>query len=249
PSGSATPRTRSAPGCSPAGTRRASPPGPSPPERPTPVQRPEPVLPSSGRPGPPSRHSPGPRSAASRTRARGGDGSAAPHQPAHGRHQLGGHLVRLALLGALGHAVPHVPVEQAQRHLVQRGLDGADLREDVDAVAVVLDHPVDAAHLALDPGQPGLELVLGGGVPAGGGLAGSHSVLTILPRAHARIPLGDIPQSVPYAVRRLTLVGAIRTGSRQGGATRRRSPPSAAPAAGPPAGPGARGRARCRPAR
>src|SRR5262249_3967781 len=33
-------------------------------------------------------------------------------------------------------------------------------REDVNAVAVVLDHPRDATHLALDPGQPLEELIL-----------------------------------------------------------------------------------------
>ena len=41
-------------------------------------------------------------------------------------------------------------VEQAERDLVERGLDRADLREHVDAVAVVLDHALDAADLALD---------------------------------------------------------------------------------------------------
>src|SRR5207253_11194842 len=36
----------------------------------------------------------------------------------------------------------------------ERGRDGGDLGEDVDAVAVVLDHALDAAHLPLDPMQP-----------------------------------------------------------------------------------------------
>ena len=66
-----------------------------------------------------------------------------------------------ALGGALVHAVPGVPVEQAQGHLVESGLDRGDLRQHVDAVAVFLDHAADAAHLALDAPQPGLKLVFG----------------------------------------------------------------------------------------
>ncbi len=41
-------------------------------------------------------------------------------------------------------------VEDQEREAVERGRDGADLREDVDAVAVVVDHLLDAADLALD---------------------------------------------------------------------------------------------------
>src|SRR5215217_1155313 len=44
-----------------------------------------------------------------------------------------------------------VVVEHLEREAFEGRLDGSDLREDVDAVAVVLDHPFDAAHLALDP--------------------------------------------------------------------------------------------------
>src|SRR4051812_22929216 len=67
-------------------------------------------------------------------------------------------------------------VEEAERNLVERGLDRGDLREDVDAVAVRLDHALHAADLALDPAQPLEELVLGGGVAAfgSGGRHGSH---------------------------------------------------------------------------
>ena len=39
-------------------------------------------------------------------------------------------------------------------------VDGADLREDVDAVALLLDHPLDAAHLPLDAVQALDERVL-----------------------------------------------------------------------------------------
>ncbi len=47
----------------------------------------------------------------------------------------------------------HVVLEHLRRDLLERGLDGGDLRQDVDAVAILLDHPLDAAHLALDPVQ------------------------------------------------------------------------------------------------
>jgi hypothetical protein len=46
--------------------------------------------------------------------------------------------------------VPGVPVEQPEGDLVQRGLDRGDLGQDVDAVPVVLDHPLDSADLAFD---------------------------------------------------------------------------------------------------
>src|SRR3712207_9583839 len=54
------------------------------------------------------------------------------------------------LLGGADHAVPGMVVQEPERDLVQRGLDGRDLREDVDAVALLVDHPLDAADLALD---------------------------------------------------------------------------------------------------
>src|SRR5215212_7284701 len=44
-----------------------------------------------------------------------------------------------------------VPVEKLQRDLVECCLDRGDLRQDVDAVPLVVDHPLDAAHLPLDP--------------------------------------------------------------------------------------------------
>src|SRR5512138_3725737 len=96
------------------------------------------------------------------------DLSAAFHQPADRGHHLRGHLLGPTVAGALAHAVPGMPVEQAECHLVQSGLDGSDLGEDVDAVTVVLDHPLDATYLALDAAEPAVELLLGGGVAAFG---------------------------------------------------------------------------------
>ena len=43
--------------------------------------------------------------------------------------------------------------------------DDGDVGEDVDAVAVVVDHPLDAAHLSLDPVQTVHERLLVDGVP------------------------------------------------------------------------------------
>ena len=43
--------------------------------------------------------------------------------------------------------------EQFLVERIERRLDGADLREDVDAVAVILDHLADAADLSLDAPQ------------------------------------------------------------------------------------------------
>ena len=54
----------------------------------------------------------------------------------------------------------------AERDLVERGLDRGDLGEDVDAVAVLVDHPLDAADLSLDAAQALGELVLRRGVAA-----------------------------------------------------------------------------------
>ena len=57
-------------------------------------------------------------------------------------------------------AVVHVLVEDLERDALESGRGGRDLREDVDAVALVLDHPLDSAHLSLDSVQPLDERVL-----------------------------------------------------------------------------------------
>ena len=92
--------------------------------------------------------------------------SAPAHEPPDGGHHLVGAIDALLALGAHD-AMARVVVEQAERDLVERGLDRADLGEHVDAVAVVLDHALDAADLALDAPQALEELVLGGGVAVG----------------------------------------------------------------------------------
>ena len=52
-------------------------------------------------------------------------------------------------------AVLDVAFKDLQRNSVERRSDGADLREDVDAIALLVDHSLKATHLALDPTEPG----------------------------------------------------------------------------------------------
>jgi hypothetical protein len=89
-------------------------------------------------------------------------------------------LLRAFFAEALGlgaeHAVPRMAVEEAERDLLEGALDGADLRDDVDAVAVFLDHALHAADLALDAAEPGDELLLGRAIPACGGGVG-HALM------------------------------------------------------------------------
>ena len=46
-----------------------------------------------------------------------------------------------------------VAVQHVDRDLLERGLHGGHLREDVDAVGVLVDHPLEAAHLPFDPAE------------------------------------------------------------------------------------------------
>src|SRR5262245_7119657 len=64
-------------------------------------------------------------------------------------------------------AVVHVVVEDPEREALERGVDRRDLREHVDAVPILLDHPFDPAHLTLDPVEPPDERLLVGGIAVG----------------------------------------------------------------------------------
>ena len=57
----------------------------------------------------------------------------------------------------IGDAVADVAVEDPHRDLLERGLDGRDLGEDVDAVGVLADHALEPADLALDASQAVLD--------------------------------------------------------------------------------------------
>src|SRR5690242_1639149 len=87
-------------------------------------------------------------------------------------------------------AVRQVILEQADRHRLQRALGGRDLSQDIDAVRVLVDHPLQAADLPLDPAQS----------PEQGGLVTGVPMRTVLLRnrlvGHAN---QDTPS--PYASR------------------------------------------------
>src|SRR5689334_24178256 len=55
-------------------------------------------------------------------------------------------------------------LEQFSRKRVERRLHGGDLRQDVDAVSIVIEHVADPAHLTFDPPQPAGEIGLAGRV-------------------------------------------------------------------------------------
>ena len=78
-----------------------------------------------------------------------------------------------------------VVVEDLEGDALERGRDGADLRKNVDAVTLVLDHFLDPANLSLDPVQALDEPRLVGVVAV--------NVLLLLSLRHARtIPLRGI---------------------------------------------------------
>src|SRR6478672_1770276 len=100
----------------------------------------------------------------------------------HGLEQLAALLLRgggVARRERAGDAVLHVLLEHLQRHGFERGADRTELGQDVDAVAVVLDHARDAAHLALDAREPLQELLLVRRVAVGG--SGCHGASLAYP--------------------------------------------------------------------
>src|SRR5699024_10481079 len=66
----------------------------------------------------------------------------------------------LALDHGVVDAVTHMVVQQAEGDVAQGRVRGTDLGEDVDAVLLLVDHPVNPADLALDALEPGLEAFL-----------------------------------------------------------------------------------------
>src|SRR6478672_2328576 len=97
-------------------------------------------------------------------------GSSAANEPGDGvgrlAHLLGRSLVGLAC--GVDDAVGDVVLEQAQAHRLEGLRDGADLRQDVDAVGVGVDHLLHAADLPLDAAQPLQVVVLAAGVSSHG---------------------------------------------------------------------------------
>src|SRR5207342_3164153 len=68
---------------------------------------------------------------------------------------LGLAVALVAGMEGVGHAVLQVIAQRLLLDAVERSAHGADLRQHVDAVAILLDHAGDAAHLALDAAEPG----------------------------------------------------------------------------------------------
>ena len=79
------------------------------------------------------------------------------HHPLDGQHGFGDLLVGLVV--ARGeralHAVVEVVLQQGEAEVFQGGVDRRDLGEDVNAVLVLIHHPVNAAHLSLDALEAG----------------------------------------------------------------------------------------------
>ena len=89
-----------------------------------------------------------------------------PDEPRDRGRGLGQLLVGVhAAAHGVADAVRQVVVEQPQRDRLQGLRHRRDLRQDVDAVLVLLDHPLQTARLPLDPSQSLEDVVLRGLVP------------------------------------------------------------------------------------
>src|SRR5262252_3897109 len=82
------------------------------------------------------------------------------HQALDGLVELPDLLGRLARADRLGYAVLGVIGEQLEGDALEGGPCGIYLGQDVDAVAVVIQHLLDTSDLAFDPSEPGLDAVL-----------------------------------------------------------------------------------------
>ena len=95
-----------------------------------------------------------------------GVSSPASHQSAYRAHQLIRQRLRAPLAMTVDHTVAGVAVQQTEGDLVERRLNGGDLGDHIDAVAIVFDHSLDASHLTFDPLQAVEELVFRSAVAA-----------------------------------------------------------------------------------
>src|SRR5205085_1288411 len=95
--------------------------------------------------------------------------SSRPSEALDRRHQLADLLVRVATAAGdrIPNAVIRVVVEELESDAVESLVDRGDLSEHVDAVRLVLHHPREAPHLALDPLEAFANGVLVGDVAGG----------------------------------------------------------------------------------
>src|SRR5262249_4297552 len=63
-------------------------------------------------------------------------------------------LTLRARTNGVGHARLDVPAQQELLDLLERALYRRDLEQDVDAVCLAVDHPLETLHLPLDPSEP-----------------------------------------------------------------------------------------------
>src|SRR5206468_6541961 len=89
--------------------------------------------------------------------------SSAAELPDH-RKRLRNRGVAIARADRVLDASVQMVFEQLARKGIERRLHGGDLRQDIDAVAIIVEHVADAAYLALDTTQPARELRLPAGV-------------------------------------------------------------------------------------
>src|SRR4029078_9614292 len=67
---------------------------------------------------------------------------------------LRGRFLRVPRGERIRHAVVHMVVQHPERQALERGVHRCDLGEDVDAITVLLDHPLDSPHLTFDAMEP-----------------------------------------------------------------------------------------------
>src|SRR5918999_464323 len=79
-------------------------------------------------------------------------------EPLDGSGRFAHHV--LVAFRLLYDAMANVVVEKTHGHLLERIACCRYLREDIDAILVPLDHPLQTPHLALDAPQPGEDLSL-----------------------------------------------------------------------------------------
>jgi hypothetical protein len=85
-----------------------------------------------------------------------GNGPLGTNQARDGGARLRYELIALGPLCPVSprNAIAYVVLEQTHRNAFERAVGGRDLGQDVDAVAVLFNHALQAPDLALDPSQP-----------------------------------------------------------------------------------------------